>query len=164
MMASSLADRFISVSGSGRPAGEILSEQLVTQYPQQKDYISTTIDSLTRHLAVKKVNPMFASIFRPSIQPYIISWFEQNPQILIAALHIPVLIIQGDRDVQVKVKDAEQLKTSQPNAVLAIIPHMNHVLKEVEDDYAANIKSYSDPLLPLAPGLMDKITSFILEK
>lgn len=162
MMASNEADRFISISGSGRPAGEILSEQLVTQYPQQKEYIASTIDSLNRQLTVQKVNPLFFAIFRPTLQPYLMSWFQNDPQQLIAALHMPILIVQGDMDVQVKVKDAEQLKAAQPNARLVIIPHMNHVLKEVEDDYAANIKSYSDPKLPLASHLMTKITSFIL--
>jgi hypothetical protein len=40
---------------------------------------------------------------------------------------------------------------------------MNHVMKEVtSDDREANIASYTDPTLPLAPGLIESIAHFLI--
>ena len=46
------------------------------------------------------------ALFRPSVQPYLISWYKYNPQTVIASLKMPVLILQGKNDIQVKEEDA----------------------------------------------------------
>ena len=38
---------------------------------------------------------------------------------------------------------------------------MNHVLKIAPSEPAANLATYSDPGLPLAAGLVDKIATFL---
>lgn len=44
-----------------------------------------------------------------------------------------------------------------------LTPNMNHVLKEVtSDDRRANIASYAEPALPLAPGLINAIEHFLI--
>jgi hypothetical protein len=59
--------------------------------------------------------------------------------------------------------DARRLKTANPRASLVILPNMNHVMKEVtSDDREANIASYTDPTLPLAPGLIESIAYFLI--
>lgn len=156
---------FISIAGAGRKAGEILEEQIGAQAsPSLKAEFARAIDSLERGLTVKKVHPALLSLLRPSIQPYMKSWLPLDPAKLIAGLKCPVLIIQGTKDLQVKETDANILYAAQPNAVLAVIPGMNHVLKEVEGDLKAdNIKTYSNPDLPLARELVKRITAFIYE-
>ena len=65
------------------------------------------------------------------------------------------------RSIQVAVQDARLLAAADPKATLVIIEGMNHVLKMVPADRAIQVKSYSDPTLPVAPQLIDAIASFV---
>jgi pimeloyl-ACP methyl ester carboxylesterase len=80
---------------------------------------------------------------------------------LIAGFEGPVLIVQGGRDLQIKVADAERLRAAE----LVVLAKVNHVLKEVEtDDVRANAAAYADPSLPIAPGLVDAVAAFVTRK
>ena len=79
----------------------------------------------------------------------------------IKKLKIPVLILQGDNDIQVSEDDAQMLYKAQPEATLTIITNMNHVLKIVEGDKSQNIKSYSDAYLPISDELVRAIVGFL---
>ena len=68
-------------------------------------------------------------LFRPSVQPYLISLLRQNPGQAFARLQIPALIVQGSHDIQVSVADAHALQAAKPDAELLIIPGMNHLLR-----------------------------------
>ena len=72
-----------------------------------------------------------------------------------------MLILQGDKDIQVSVAD-ERLKATNPSAKLKILPGINHVLKYVaNDDRDANLATYADPSLPLGPGVVDAVADFV---
>ncbi len=106
--------------------------------------------------------PALAALFRPSVQPYLISWFPFDPAALLAAYDGPVLIVQGTTDIQVGMADADALAAAQPNAERATFEGVSHLLKFAPADRAANIATYSDPTLPLAPGVADAVSEFIL--
>ncbi len=58
--------------------------------------------------------------------------------------------------------DAYALACAKPDATRLTLPGMNHVLKTVPPgDMAANLAAYGDPALPLDPGLVPGIVSFI---
>src|SRR3546814_16878054 len=59
------------------------------------------LDSLTAGRLDPNVPPQLQVIFRPSVQPYLISLFRQAPAQAFAALKMPALIIQGSHDIQV---------------------------------------------------------------
>lgn len=160
--ANGLADKYISISGAGEKAGTIIKKQLQAQSLEIQDYSNLAIDSLEAGLMVKKINPLLYSLFRPSVQPYLISWFKYNPQTEIKKLNIPILILQGDNDIQVSVEDAQLLYKAQPKATLTIITNMNHVLKIVEGDKSKNIKSYSDASMPISYEMVRAIVGFVL--
>jgi hypothetical protein len=42
-----------------------------------------------------------------------------------------------------------------------VLENANHVLKVAPADRAANAATYSDPSLPLAPGIVDAIAGFV---
>ena len=109
---------------------------------------------------VATVSPELQSLFRPSVQPYMISWLAYDPQEEVAALEIPVLIIGGTADSQVPASDAESLHAAHSASQLLIIEDMNHVLKTVSGENE-NEAAYSDPDLPLANGLMEEIVGFL---
>jgi len=156
---------FISIAGAGRPADEILQEQLKDKLSfQLLEESNNIIDSLKAGKMVSDISQELLSLFRPSIQPYMISWIKYDPAKEIAKLKIPVLIIQGTTDLQVTVDDAKLLSMSKPDARLLIIDNMNHVLKEVDTDIQKNMATYKNPILPLKLGLVDAIVDFIMDK
>jgi fermentation-respiration switch protein FrsA (DUF1100 family) len=121
------------------------------------------IDSLKKGTTVENVNPMFKSLFRLSVQPYLISWFRYDPQIEIQKLGIPILIIQGTNDIQITVEDAKRLSRANPKSHLVLIEKMNHIFRTVEGDRQENMAAYNNPSLPLADELVKDITSFIMK-
>lgn len=163
MMAAANADKFISIAGAGQSADKIIKEQLSTQPKAVQDSTFPIIDSLLKGKTVDNVNPMLASLFRLSVQPYMISWFKYDPQIEIQKLTIPVLIIQGTNDIQVTVEDAKRLSKANPKSELVLIDNMNHVFRIVEGDRQANIATYNNTSLPIADELVKNVTSFILK-
>ncbi len=154
------ADKFISISGAGEPIAFTLKKQLETQPDTIKKISNTIIDSLSEGYEVKNVPLLLFSLFRPSVQPYLISWFKYNPVAEITKLKIPVLIIQGDKDLQVSEENAHKLHEACPRSKLVVLQNMNHVLKTVSDE-KDNYKSYKDADRPLHPELIREIISFI---
>lgn len=157
--------KFISIAGVGKPADRILQEQLRTKLPMSLlEESNGILDSLKAGKTVAKVNPSLISIYRPSVQPYMISWIKYDPAKEISKLKIPVMIIQGTTDLQVTVEDAKLLSAARPDAKLLILENMNHVLKEAEADVQKNMATYKDPALALKAGLMEGIVQFIKGK
>ncbi len=153
---------FISLAGAGYSADMILKDQLGAQGKQVQDMCFPIIDSLKAGKLVNNVNPMLQSLFRASIQPYMISWFKHNPQEDIKTLKFPCLIIQGDNDLQISLNDAKLLANAKSNNQLVVIEKMNHVLKIVEEgDRAANVAAYSNPDLPISAILVEKAVKYI---
>ena len=154
--------KYISVAGAGRSADMILQEQLKKQLPAQLlEESNKILDNLRTGKSVAKVNPLFISLYRPSVQPYLISWMKYDPSVEIRKLRIPVLIIQGTTDLQITTDDLKLLSAARPDARLLIIDNMNHVLKESDADRQKNLATYSDPELPLKSGLINQIVDFI---
>ncbi len=58
---------------------------------------------------VDNVPNYLMSLFRPSVQPYMISWLKYDPQKEIAQLNKPILLVQGETDLQVTVEDVNKL-------------------------------------------------------
>ncbi|WP_347906248.1 alpha/beta fold hydrolase [Pseudomonas purpurea] len=152
----------ISVSGSARPVDQVLRQQLGYRLPPAlMQRANELLDSLKAGQVDENVPPQLQVIFRPSVQPYLISLFRQDPAAAFAELKIPALIIQGSNDIQVGVGDAQLLKAAKPDAQLALIEGMNHVLRIVPNDIKRQMASYKDPQLPLAAELGTRILSFI---
>lgn len=161
MNAAKMANGFVSLAGAGRSADLILKEQLSAQSKQVQDLCFPIIDSLTAGKMVENVNPMLNSLFRTSVQPYLISWFKHYPQEDIKQLKFPCLIIQGDNDLQVSINDAKFLEAAKNNNQLVIIEKMNHILKKIDTgEKSANINSYSDPLKPISKELIEIVIAY----
>ncbi len=155
------ADAYISIGGAGRPIDEVLLEQIGKQAPFLKEEVGKNLATLKSGNTFELKNQMLASLFRASVQPYMISWIKYNPQYEIKKLHIPSLLINGDKDIQVSVQDAQLLQQAKPDAQLQIIPNMNHIFKAIKGDDTENKASYTNPELPICPELTSIITTFI---
>lgn len=152
----------ISIAGAGRPASVVLKEQLKSNLPE-KLYTESdkVITSLLKGEIVKDLSPSLNSLFRPNVQPYLISWLPIDPAKEISKVQVPVLIIQGTTDFQISMKDAKLLNTSAKESSLIIVDGMNHILKAVRGPRIIQLPSYFDPNLPLHKDLIKGITEFI---
>lgn len=150
----------ISVAGAGRPADEVLAEQLSRQAPAD---LMIRIRVVLAELKAGRTVPdaPVPALFRPSIQPYLISWLQYDPAAELKKLKAPVMILQGENDLQVSVADARRLATARPDARLVLLPGVNHVLKTAPADPAGNIAAYADPTLPLGPGVAEAVVGFV---
>jgi len=159
----SALDAFVSIAGPGRPAVDVLREQLRPQLPaglwEQSERI---LNSLVEGRTVAQVPPELNALYRSSVQPYLISWLGLNPAGEITRFDAPVLIAQGSTDIQVREADAHALHAARADAEISIIEGMNHVLKLVPADIVQQQASYSDPALPVASELIERVSTFLL--
>ncbi|MDN2694954.1 alpha/beta fold hydrolase [Janthinobacterium sp. SUN073] len=158
-------DGCVLIAGAGNALDDILRVQLKPRLPPdlyaQNERI---LLALKRGERVSDVPPALLALYRPSVQPYLISSLKVDPRAAVGALRMPLLILQGTTDLQVSVADAQALSAAAPAARLVIVPGMNHVLKMVSGDLAQQLPSYGDPALPLAPALVDAVTAFVQER
>jgi uncharacterized protein len=155
------ADAFVSIAGIARRASDVIRDQLRPQLPpdlwQESERILAELEA--GRTAASVPTALF-SLYRPSVQPYLISWFRYVPAEEIPRLSVPVLIAQGTTDVQVGVAEAHALKQASPAAELLIVEGMNHVLKAVSANPLQQQISYSDPSLPVVPLLIERVAGF----
>lgn len=156
------AAAYVSLAGVAESPGAVLRKQLAGKLPPPLAADNERIlASLEQGKPVAEVPPALMALYRPSVQPYMLSWMQYVPAARIAALRMPVLIVQGTTDIQVGVEQAQALKAARPDAQLALIPGMNHVLKEVPLEQQRQVASYGDPSLPLHPQLTLVIVGFL---
>jgi hypothetical protein len=154
--------KFISIAGAGRNIADVMKDQLKVALGDTLRTLSYKIlDSLRAGYPVKQVNPFLLGMFNPQLQPYLISWMKYDPAKEIKQFKGNVLLINGKHDLQVPVSEAELLKAARPNAKLVLFDDMNHILKNAPADRAANLKTYTDPTLPLTSGLATAIAQFV---
>ena len=157
------ADGFISIAGAGQEIDDVIVDQLELQAPALKDNARTAFDDMRVNGFTVNYSPGLSSIFRPSLQNFLIDWMQYNPQVEIKKLDMPVMIVNGTKDIQVNLGEAEKLKSARPDAEYVIIENMNHIFKEILGDSMENAKSYNEYNRPNIPILIEEITEFILE-
>lgn len=152
---------FISVAGIANSADKVIIRQVYGQSEELGIKAAYMLDNLKNNKPIGDPGPELSALFRPSAQPYLLSWIKYDPQTEIKKLSIPVLILQGTTDLQVSEGEATTLKEAYPKATLKIIKGMNHVLKTAPEDRVKNMATYNMPALPLAPGFMPSIIGFV---
>ena len=151
----------VSIAGAGRPAAELIREQLRRLPADMRRRGEAILDELVLERPVGEVPAEFGALFRPSVQSYLRSWFRYDPAAESRATRIPLLIVQGTADLQVPVSEAKILAAANPLAALSLIPDVNHVLKRSppgEDQRAA----YTDPSMPIDARVVDAVAGFLL--
>ncbi|MGV0759375.1 alpha/beta fold hydrolase [Tistrella mobilis] len=156
-------DAIVLAATPGEPAIRTLERQLA-QAPMPDD-LRRTADRILADLgAGRKVADVpleLAPLFRPSVQPYLISWLGIDPATVMERFAGPVLILQGDRDLQVTTADARRLAAGRPKDTrVEILARLNHVLKPAPADRAGNIAAYTAPGLRPDPRVAMLISAF----
>lgn len=157
----------ILLATPGRPTDQTLAEQLRAN-PANAPVLDQALAAIAnlkagRHIDVSQFHPALQRLFHPAIQDFLISEFTIDPAKLLSTIHKPVLIVQGERDMQVSVADAHVLKQADPAAKSIMLPDTNHVLKPVTSaDRRVNLATYANPDLPLVPAVVPAIADFVL--
>ncbi len=155
------ADGFISLAGAGQTIDAVLYEQVEKTAPMFSKDTKRVLSILKEGKTTTDYPPALTSLFSIDIQPFMSNWMKYDPQEEIKKLKMPILIINGTKDLQVSEAEAELLKNAVPDATLVVIDKMNHVLVPIEGGDLENSKSYNEAYRKLSPELIKSITRFI---
>jgi pimeloyl-ACP methyl ester carboxylesterase len=157
-------DGLVLIATPGRKVQALLHEQIGRQVPPPmlERFDSAFARYIRGEPMVDTLPAGLRMLLVPVNQRYTQTWAAFDPVREIAKIRVPILIVQGEADIQVSVTDALALKDAQPNAELVRLPGMNHVLKAVADTaVAAQAPSYTNPTLPVVPALVETVAGFI---
>lgn len=162
MLASKNIDKYISLEGASDAIDKVLVQQIIRQSPIAGDTLRSELNELRETGTIKYINPYLRTLLPKQNLLFLKSWMEYDPAKEIKKISIPILIINGIKDTQVLVDDAQALYYSNPNSKLVLIENMNHVLKDVQTD-EDNLKSYYLSDYPLSKKLINEVADFILK-
>jgi uncharacterized protein len=123
------AQAVVSLAGAGRRASALMRRQMADQLPQDLSAeAEAVLDALEAQQPVEEVPDDLFLLFRPTVQPYLMSWFRYDPPQVLAELDAPVLLVHGSADPQLGVEHARWLQAGKPDARLAIVDGLDHLL------------------------------------
>lgn len=154
----------ILVSGVGRSFGEVLREQLKANpanFIIMKEAVAAieTLEAGNR-VATEDMHVALRPLFAEQVQGFMISIMGVDPAQIAADANMKTLIVHGETDIQTSILDAQALATS-TGGKLVIVPGVNHILKEAPLNRRKNMKTYSQPDLPISADVVDAIADFI---
>jgi pimeloyl-ACP methyl ester carboxylesterase len=155
------ANGFISLAGAANSIDQIILEQISKTAPYFTADTKRVLDVLKSGQTTTDFPPALSSMFNLDLQPFMSNWMQYSPKELIKKLEIPVLILNGTKDLQVTTSEAQLLKEAKEDAQLVIIENMNHLLFEINGDDLVNSKSYNDNTYPVMPEVLEIIGAFI---
>lgn len=154
-------DGFISIAGAGQSIDSVVIEQVQKTAPMFTEDTKRVFDILKSGQTTTDYPPALASVFDLSIQKFMMSWMKHDPAIVIKTLDVPILLINGTKDLQVSVAEAQLLHKASEKSELLLIDKMNHVLFIIHGDDLENAKSYNDSRGRISEELVKSIVDFI---
>lgn len=154
---------FVSLCGTGRPLHELLKEQLDAQLRDDwKERNNAILQQLASGKKVPDVPKELNFLYRESVQQYLIDSFQIDPAKEIATLTMPILIVGGGSDLQVKQTDYKLLCQANPKAQGVWIEEMGHTLKKTKGKTnLEQLDVYTDPKHPLHEKLVPTLVDFL---
>jgi uncharacterized protein len=123
------AQGVVSIAGAGSRASALMRRQIEGHLPADiAGPALATLATLEAQQPVEDVPDALVLLFRPTVQPYLMSWFRYDPPAVLAELAQPLLLVQGSADAQVDVENARLLHAARPDARLKVVEGMDHLL------------------------------------
>jgi alpha-beta hydrolase superfamily lysophospholipase len=162
-------DGLVLLAAPGYPMDTILRTQLSAQLMPQYAGLMLQADMALRKLkagqriANEDIAKELLSLFHSSVQPFLISSMQYDPQCLASGVEYPMLVVCGGNDIQVSRDNGEVIAKSAPNAKFVVFESMTHVLKDwaSSDRMEQVVSVYVNSQLPLTEGLVSEISQFI---
>lgn len=158
------ADALAAMGVSGRGLRELVVDAALGAPEEYRAEIMRVLGELDAGRFVDSVSPFIENLFRRSFQPYLASWLSYDLGSELSRLSssgLPVLLLQGDLDLQVTLEEFDRLRMAVPDAEAVLLPGTNHILKLVGNDVEENYASFSDPSFPLSPGIVPALLDFL---
>ncbi|NKX44219.1 alpha/beta hydrolase [Roseicyclus persicicus] len=163
----------VLLAAPGRDLGALMRDQVAQQpalapaLPAFETALAALVETGAPDTA--GLPPPLAAIFGPATRGYLRELVTTDPAALLAATDLPVLILDGDADIQVPPSEGDRLAAARPDAPRITLPGMTHTLKRAApaDDSAAaltaaSLATYADPSLPLHDVLVPAIAGVLL--
>jgi len=153
----------ILMATSGRPTGQLMIEQLrsnpanASLMPEIESIVADLENGQSRDGAA--ITPILQPLFSEGLQRYMIDLFSHDPGSIARNWRGPVLIIQGDEDIQVRPHDADLLEAAMPQAERVDLPGGTHMLKA--GVAGQPFATYTDPSHPLHGDVVPAIVDFL---
>ncbi len=153
----------ILMAAPGRPVGQLLVEQMAANpataalAPQVREIVADLEAGKTR--APETIPAPLQALFSPGVQRFMMDLFSHDPSAIASRWQGPVLILQGDHDMQVKTVDADLLAAAMKQARKQVLPGVTHMLKV--DVPGQPFATYTDPALPLDGAVVPAIQALI---
>jgi uncharacterized protein len=154
----------VMASGAGRRLLPILHEQLSRQLDSATllQFDSAMAGFLRGETPTANLPPALMPLLLPINRKFMQGMQDYVPTEEIARVRLPVLIVQGGRDIQVTEVDARALAAAQPAAKLLMFPTANHMLKVATGtDLISQMSLYMDPSTPIVPDVVSAIAEWI---
>lgn len=164
----------VALAGAGRNLEEVLELQLGDAVRERQlsqsgfDATRAALKELRAGRTIPKQPPgvpdwAWSGLLIPEIQPYLISLFRFDPVVELSRLAekgVRILVVQGTTDLMGP-PDEPFLLAKGIGAQPMLIAGMNHSLKSAPPDRKGNDAASIDPGRPLAPGLIESLTTFL---
>lgn len=160
LLASKNANKYVSLAGTSESIDKTIIKQTTNQNPMGGKLVEEHFKELKETGNIKNVNPLLISLFVKQNLPFLKNWMSYNPIEEIKKITIPVLIINGTKDLQIPKQNAEELHKANPKSKLIIIENMNHMLKNIKKD-EDNQRSYFSANFPISKKLIEVIDNFV---
>jgi len=171
----------VLASTAGRTLGKLLREQVqnrmteagrpeaeIKAYLGKLDRVLSAIQNGRHDFTAEQIDPNDTLLVGLTKNPeFVMSLLINDPLQIVAAVHAPILVLQGEKDIQVSVRDAQYIeealkRTNHPDFTLRLLPDVDHLLKTNKG--AATLQSYSDASRPVDPGMLTMLTEWLQKK
>jgi fermentation-respiration switch protein FrsA (DUF1100 family) len=137
------------VAGAGEKASDLMRAQLLGRLPEILELPALAmLDLLEAEHVVEEPPEALSLLFRPSVQPYLISWFRYDPAEVLEDLGLPVLLVHGTADTQTAPEGARRLQAARPDARLLLVEGMDHAMA-IRGDAEAGVRQVAKAVTEL---------------
>lgn len=158
------ADCLISLAGSAHRGGDLLRQQLLERLPDHLVADATSIIAdLQRAVKPPMIPLALMPLFRPSVQPYLTSWFAYSPTEELSRLDIPILLIQGTADRQISAEDIRTLQAANVKARALSLAGVDHQLRRQLPLPVGPSCDSGNPWPPIAVEVPIAVAQFVSE-
>ncbi len=152
-------DGLVGMTVSGEKPQDVLRISLEDLDPGIREEGELLIQAILAGEDFPKPSPILADFFSTPRIPWLKSWLSYNPEEEFSRLQVPVLLLYGEKDMQVSPASFEKLLDALPRASARIIPSMNYALKLVSSE-DENFDSFTNPDYPVPDALSELLAAF----
>ncbi len=153
------ADGLAAMAVSGERPLDLLNASLEGLDQGLRKEAETITEAILSGRGFPQPSGQLADFFAAQRLPWLKSWLAFDPARELSGVEAALLLIYGEKDMQVSKAAFEKLLDARPQAAARIIPSMNYALKQVRTE-AENFDSFTNPDYPVPEALAELLAAF----